>query len=237
VYEIDGVAQAPITTSNNPYIIYTGQAGSYTLQSYSDATGVGITSGSVFVVENIPPTAQFNISPDVLTINYPRAHFVDISIGNIVNWIWNFGDNSFDSLSANPYHTYADSVGLYQITMIVKDDNNCTDTTFNQLWVKDEYWLYIPNSFTPDFDGINDRFCINYHAIREETFTFNVYNRIGEVLYSTKNIQDLNCENGWDGNHKESGEEIPFGTYIYEIYFKDFEGWKHQDFGYINIIR
>ena len=237
VYEIDGVAQAPITTTDDPYIIYTKKAGEYTLLSYSDATGVGITSGSAFVIENTPPIAQFNISPDVLTINYPRAHFIDKSTGNIVNWMWNFGDNSFDSLSSNPYHLYADSVGLYQITMIVTDKNTCTDTTFNQLWVKDEYWLYIPNSFTPDLDGINDRFCISYHAIREETFTFNVFNRIGELIFSTNNIHDLDCDNGWDGNHRESGKELPMDTYVYEIYFKDFEGWKHQDFGYINIIR
>jgi hypothetical protein len=73
----------------------------------------------------------------------------------------------------------------------------------------------------------------------EETFTFNIYNRIGELLYSTSNIHDLDCENGWDGKHKESGEEIPMGTYVYEIFFKyvkDFEQW-HQDFGHINIIR
>ena len=120
---------------------------------------------------------------------------------------------------------------------IVTDKNNCKDTTFNQLWVKDEYWLYIPNSFSPDLDGINDKFCINYHAIREETFTFNVFNRIGELIFSTSNIHDLDCDNGWDGNHKESGEEIPMGTYVYEIFFKDDEEWKHQDFGYINIIR
>ena len=184
-----------------------------------------------------PPTAFFDIIPDTVTINYPIAHFVDKTNGNIVSWMWNFGDNSFDSLITNPYHTYPDSVGIYQITMIVTDKNNCEDTTFNQLWVKDEYWLYIPNSFSPDLDGINDKFCINYHAIREETFAFNVFNRIGELIFSTSNIHDLDCDNGWDGNHKESGEEIPFGTYIYEIYFKDFEGWKHQDFGYINIIR
>jgi PKD repeat protein len=237
VYEIDGVAQNPITTSANPYVIYTKEAGIYTLQSYSDATGVGVTSGSAIVVENIPPIAQFRISPEVLSINYPKAHFVDNSVGNIVNWLWNFGDNSFDSSIANPYHLYADSVGLYQVTLIVEDENSCKDTTFNQLWVKDEYWLYIPNAFSPDWDGINDKFCINYHAIREETFTFNIYNRIGELLYSTANIHDLDCENGWDGKHKESGEEIPMGTYIYEIYFKDFEGWKHQDVGYINLIR
>tara|TARA_B100001964_G_scaffold171807_1_gene189099 strand:- start:828 stop:4154 length:3327 start_codon:yes stop_codon:yes gene_type:complete len=237
VYEIDGVAQVPITTSNNPYIIYTRQTGAYTLQSYSDATGIGVTSGSGFVAKNISPVAQFEFSPTNITVNYPTVHFKDLSVGNSVAWYWNFGDNSFDSLIANPYHTYPDSAGIYQITMIVSDANGCKDTVFNQLLVKDEYWLYIPNSFSPDLDGVNDKFCINYHAIREETFIFNIYNKIEEIIFSTNNIHDLNCSTGWDGNHKESGKEIPMGTYVYEVFFKDFEGWKHQDRGYINIIR
>ena len=41
----------------------------------------------------------------------------------------------------------------------------------------------------------------------------------------------------WDGNHQSSGEELPMGTYIYEMYFQDFEGWKHQEQGYIYLIR
>ena len=237
VYEIDGVAQPSITTTDDPYIIYTRKAGEYTLLSYADATGIGVTSGSAYVVETTPPIAHFRISPDDrLSILHPQAHFIADTFAT-VNWLWNFGDNSSDSLIHNPYHLYADSVGLYQITLIVTDVNNCKDTTFNQLWVKDEYWLYIPNSFTPDLDGINDEFCISYHAIREETFTFNVYNRIGKLIFSTNNINELNCDKGWDGKHRESGKELPMGTYVYEIYFKDFEGWKYQDSGFINIIR
>jgi len=237
VYEIDGIAQNTIITSDNPYIISTDVAGAYTLQSYADATGIGVTSGSAYVVENIPPNSQFRISPsEEISILNPEAHFIADTTG-IANWHWNFGDNSFDSLIYNPYHTYPDSVGVYQITLMVEGKNNCTDTTFSQLWVKDEYWLYIPNSFTPDLDGINDKFCINYHAIREETFSFQIFNRFEEMIYSTTNIYDLDCENGWDGNHWESGKELPMGTYVYKIYFKDFEGWKHQDAGYINIIR
>jgi gliding motility-associated-like protein len=237
VYEIDGVAQPSITTTDDPYIIYTRKAGEYTLLSYADATGIGVTSGSAYVVETTPPIAHFRISPDDrLSILHPQAHFIADTFAT-VNWLWNFGDNSSDSLIHNPYHLYADSVGLYQITLIVTDVNNCKDTTFNQLWVKDEYWLYIPNSFTPDLDGINDKFCISYHAIREETFTFNVYNRIGKLIFSTNNINELNCDKGWDGKHRESGKELPMGTYVYEIYFKDFEGWKYQDSGFINIIR
>ena len=35
----------------------------------------------------------------------------------------------------------------------------------------------------------------------------------------------------------ETGEKLPLGMYVYEIYYQDFEGWKHQDFGEIYIIR
>jgi hypothetical protein len=48
------------------------------------------------------------------------------------------------------------------------------------------------------------------------------------------------CELGtkaWDGNHKDSGKELPMGMYVYEIYFQDFQGWKHQDSGYIYLVR
>ena len=100
--------------------------------------------------------------------------------------------------------------------------------------------MYVPNSFTPDNDQINDRFCISFNGIRTETFSFNVYNRVSEVVYSTTNIIDLECflnNNGWDGKHKETGEDLPMGMYVYELYFQDHEGWTHQDFGNIYIIR
>ena len=88
---------------------------------------------------------------------------------------------------------------IYQVSLIIQDDNGCSDTTFKQVRITDDYWMYIPSSFTPDLDGINDKFCIAYHGIREATFTFNVYTRYSELVYSTNNINELNCENwvGW----------------------------------------
>ena len=67
-----------------------------------------------------------------------------------------------------------------------------------------------------------------------------VYDRFSTLVYSTENITDLECflnVNGWDGKHYKTGKDLPFGTYIYEMYFQDFEGWKHQDVGQLSIIR
>jgi len=108
----------------------------------------------------------------------------------------------------------------------------------------DGYGMYIPNSFTPDLDYINDLFCISYNGVREETFTFNLYTRFSELVYSTNNINDLKCVydggrliNGWDGKHYKTGNDVPVGSYIYEVYFQDLEGWKHQESSEIIIIR
>jgi gliding motility-associated-like protein len=242
VYAIDGINQPKITTNTNPYIISTTTEGIYSLTNMSDTVSVGSTSGSAVVVVNNPPTAFFDIIPDTVTINYPTAHFVDKTNGNIVSWMWDFGDGIFsvDSLIANLYHTYPDSVGIYQITMIVTDENGCSGTTFNQLLVKDEYWLHIPNSFSPDLDGINDKFCLTYNGVRIETFQINIYDRNSGLVFLSNNINDMLCEleaKGWDGRHKDSGNELPMGTYIYEMYFQDFQGWKHQEQGYIYLLR
>ena len=68
---------------------------------------------------------------------------------------------------------------------------------------------FIYQTFTPDNDKKNDFFCISYNGIRENTFVFNVYNRFSDLVYSTNNINDLNCENnGWDGRHIKTGEEL-----------------------------
>ena len=206
----------------------------------SDAVGVGSTTGSAMVIVNNPPMAIFDIIPDTVTINYPTAHFVDKTTGNIVDWFWNFGDNALDSMVSKPYHTFPDSVGVYQITMIITDENGCSDTTFNQLWVENEFWIYLPNSFTPDLDGINDKFCLSYNGLRIKTFQLNIYDRNSGLVFSSNNIDEMLCELGtkaWDGNHKDSGKELPMGMYVYEIYFQDFQGWKHQDSGYIYLVR
>ena len=240
IYAINGVNQSSITTTLNPYLIRTIETGVYTLTSFADANDIGWISGSAIVTVLESPTALFTTATDTLSILYPSVQLNDISVGNIVAWQWNFGDNSANDYNQHPYYSYKDSLGIYQISLIVTDALGCSDTTFKQLWIADEYWMYIPNSFTPDHDGVNDLFCLSHNGIREATFYFNIYDRVSNLVYTTENIADLECflnTNGWDGKHQSTGKDLPMGTYVYEVYFQDFEGWKHQEHGNIFIIR
>jgi gliding motility-associated-like protein len=238
-YQIDGVNQPQITTEKNPHIIHTRKGGVYTLSSFSDVNISGNVNGSALVTVLESPTADFSAYPDTLTILNTTVSLTDKSTTdeNLISWEWDFGDNTALDKSQNPYHTYSAITGLYDVSLIVSDDIGCSDTTSKIIAITDDYWIWIPNSFTPDMDGINDKFCIAYNGIIDGTFTFNVFDRFSNLVYSTNNIRDLDCENGWDGRHQKTGNELPMGVYIYKMYCQDFDGWKHQEIKELILVR
>ncbi|RPD51327.1 gliding motility-associated C-terminal domain-containing protein [Paracnuella aquatica] len=69
--------------------------------------------------------------------------------------------------------------------------------------------FYLPNAFTPNNDGLNDCFGVRDWGAVEE-FSFNVYNRWGQVVFSTKDVNAC-----WDGKFKNQLQ--PSGAYIYTI--------------------
>ena len=249
IYSINGISQPSITTTVNPYVIQTDTEGRYVLDYFSDITEVGGISGSAFVTILESPTANFK--SDTISILDPTIKILDRSIPasvsdttvDISSWSWSFGDGIGLSNEQNPTYTYsinnnADFYNsLLQVDLTIVDENGCSDTTSKIITISNEYLIYIPNSFTPDLDGKNDRFCIQHNGIRENTFLFNVHNRYGELVYSTDKITDLDCSNGWDGRSISSGELLPPGVYIYKIYYQDFQGWKYDDVSIITLVR
>ncbi|KAA2241506.1 gliding motility-associated C-terminal domain-containing protein [Chitinophaga agrisoli] len=67
----------------------------------------------------------------------------------------------------------------------------------------------LPNAFTPNNDGRNDCFGLKYWG-PVTTLDFNIYNRWGELVFSTHNPMDC-----WDGHFK--GQLQPVGSYVYWI--------------------
>ena len=236
-YAIDGVEQNEITTTINPYIIPTDKAGTYDLVSFSDAVETGNLSGQALVTVSEAPNADFQLEPNTTTILHTTIQMIDNSSPNVVSWQWVFGDDSGGGNGQNPLHTFPDKVSQYQIVLLVRNNFGCSDSMFKTINITDDYWIYVPNSFTPNFDEINDKFHISFYGIREETFIINIYNRLNEIVYATNDISELSEDKGWDGTHQVKGFDLPSGTYIYELSYQDLEGWKHFKTDKISIIR
>jgi gliding motility-associated-like protein len=242
VYAVDGVNQATIVTDDNPYYISTNTSGTYTLTYFADAISNGIINGSAQVTILESPIAKFSSDIDTISILDKNIKLQDLSKGNINSWNWSFGDGTTNSSEQNPYHSYESSPeGVYQIDLIVNDDQGCSDTTEKLIWISDSYWMYIPNAFTPNDDQKNDFFCLKYNGVIEETFFFKIYDRFTNLVFETTDITELECllddQHGWDGKDYETGKKLPLGLYLYQVYYQDFRGWKHDDVGELFIIR
>lgn len=88
--------------------------------------------------------------------------------------------------------------------------------------------IYIPNSFTPNNDGLNDVLKVYSNVIRSMRFT--VYNQWGEKIFESTN-QAL----AWDGTHK--GQPQPSGVYIYVCDILLRNGERVQRKGSVNLVR
>ncbi|WP_198666943.1 PKD domain-containing protein [Taibaiella helva] len=117
------------------------------------------------------------------------------------HYLWNTGDTSSRLKVVHP--------GSYSLTLSA-DPLGCS-TTENVLVRKDCY-IDIPNAFTPNGDGVNDYFFPRQLLSRRVTrFRMQLFNRWGQVIFETAKTDGR----GWDGRFND--KEQPQGVYIYLI--------------------
>jgi gliding motility-associated-like protein len=105
----------------------------------------------------------------------------------------------------------------------------CSSFDTITITVNDIYtFLWIPNSFTPNGDLLNDEFVIAGENIKE--FKILLFNRWGELLFQSNNIG--NC---WGGFYK--GKKVPSGVYVYKVEVLSENSENIEKFGHINLMR
>jgi len=107
----------------------------------------------------------------------------------------------------------------------------CTDTKEKFMRVIDDFVVFIPNTFTPNGDGLNDFFQVMGSGMKIESFSMELSDRWGNLVYFTKDITA-----GWDG--KVNGKEAENGVYIYKLKIVGMNGEGRKEFiGYFTILR
>jgi gliding motility-associated-like protein len=149
------------------------------------------------------------------------AILLEAGARNDYEYLWGTGETtSAISVDAAGTYTVEISAGTCSITDRIKLSDYCPST------------LYVPNTFTPDGDGINDSFnAIGSYISDYQMF---IYNRWGQLIYKTESMTD-----DWDGTFMGQGVQVD--TYVYKIYYKtnhpDGYPVNEQKVGIVNLLR
>ncbi len=81
--------------------------------------------------------------------------------------------------------------------------------------------VYIPNVFSPNDDGRNDRLVISGNAGVETIQLFRVYSRWGELVYEARDLDPDDLNSGWDGSFRGKSVNPGVFTWLVEVKFID----------------
>jgi gliding motility-associated-like protein len=157
-------------------------------------------SESIFLGQFPEIIVDYEITP--LSCKDQEDAAIDLSIiGGTQNYVFNWSNGEFTEDIANL------ASGYYNV--VVTDDNGCTKSIDFFIDQSFEPCLFIPSSFSPNADGINDVWVLR-NIDRYPNCEVLVFNRWGKKVF-----ESISYSEPWDGTYK--GNAVPAETYYYII--------------------
>jgi gliding motility-associated-like protein len=223
-----------ISLSVPGYTTYTWQDGS-TVSTYIATTSgtynVAVTdsfgcaaSDEINIAFFDTPSATFTADPQSTTIAETEINFIPANPDETLQYSWTFESGTPQISDAiNPVITFPEIPGNYEVVLVVSNEIGCSDTMIYTLIIESDGQINLPNIFTPNGDGDNDRF------VPFEFYTTNwlltIFNRWGNVIFETTNLAQ-----GWNGEGSSAG------TYYWILKPVAGQTGKHKS-GYVMLVR
>lgn len=160
-----------------------------------------------------PPlvVADFTWSPNPTNVNNPAIIFSNQSTG-ANRFEWDIAGLSSVSTTDAQYRFTDREPGVYEVCLIAFNSNDCSDSVCYNVIIDDVLFVYVPNAFTPDGDGVNETFFMSTSIGTITEFEMLIFDRWGQVVFETKDFGEA-----WTGKYRNSGELLPTGVYSYRI--------------------
>lgn len=203
-------------------------AGLYVVE-LSDANGCAGSSVEEIELES-PGQAQFNANP---ASGEPPliVLFTNTSVG-LNEFVWDFGDGQSTN-TTDADHLFEIS-GEYNVQLFGTDTaHGCVDSTSIMIYVNIPFSFYVPNSFTPNGDGINEVFKPSGMSVNESRYVLRIFDRWGELIFETTDF-----DQAWTGNVRGGGHFAANGVYNWIVYVRPLDSVEDQVFrGTVSLIR
>ena len=189
-------------------------------------------------------TAQVTISFLVITIDAgPNDTICSgdqttiTATSNASNFLWSNGEATA-SIDVHPITT--------TIYYVNASENLCTAIDTILIFIDTAgcdklRMFFVPNSFTPNNDGINDYFFPVGTGLLTEHFEMTIFNRWGDVIFESEGLigdhQTFAPSTGWNGIANRGRDEAQQDIYIWHINTLDADRRRHQYIGHVLLIR
>lgn len=174
------------------------------------------------------PQAGFTVDRDLVTICDSKVVFTDQSQG-AVSVFYDFDDLNAGSDLWNPHHVYYTD-GMHYPHQYVFTEFGCSDTARVKIIVE-PFTVYVPNTFTPDGNTVNNYFSAQLWLDPVE-WNMKIYNRWGELVFESYDWTEQ-----WDGTYK--GLACKEGMYTYVIRYVSCAPWADAEYitGHVNLLK
>lgn len=167
------------------------------------------------------PVPTVDAGPDKFVLEGGSAVLLGSASGNNLSYTWSPVSNLNNPNILQPTVSPTDDV-TYTLKVISSDGCTASD----QVFVKLLKTPTIPNTFSPNGDGIHDTWEIQYLESYPGC-TVEIYNRYGQLVFKS-----VGYNKPWNGTL--NGKPLPAGTYYYIINPKN---GRKQMAGFVDIIR
>ena len=212
------------------------------------------------------PKADFCVMPEKAPATDPVFNFCNLWSPNpgVTHWQWDFGDGSTpDSVNLTPTHSYSSTVSnndfySYTVCLRVQNANGCWDSICKTVELIPEFEFYIPNTFTPNSDNLNELFYGKGRGIKE--YSIWLFDRWGNEIWdchaedkntnwdsdvSVPRQDGLSSHCKWDGKVVKGGTDMNGGSrqlvqedvYIWKVKLRDIFDREHEYIGNVNVVR
>jgi gliding motility-associated-like protein len=173
------------------------------------------------------PVAGFIATPQTLTIDRPLTDIIDQSEGATA---WNYSVSNGFGTSDPSFSLQLFGQGTYMITQTVSNAAGCLDTFSLKVIVEPGTEVFIPNTFTPDGDDLNDIWMpvMSYFS----KYELRIFDRWGNVVFYSDDLY-----NGWNGKYKNTGAALKQDVYVYKLRYHDYQDRLQETTGSITLYR
>lgn len=139
------------------------------------------------------PNSDFITNPEMAFLPNTAVQFVNNSTGAL-SYLWDF-DQFGQSSVFDTTLVFPQTAGHFPVTLHTYNQYGCSDSLTRLIEVRDQLNIFIPNTFSPNGDGINDVWSVEGAGFRDFGYILRVFNRWGEPIF-----ESTDPEQSWVGD-------------------------------------